>query len=92
MTERCWKISGRVQGVGFRYRVLRQAAQVGITTGYALNCDDGDVVVRAEGSEENLEKLYVALHKGPLFSRVDSVTEVSGISYPQVKKGLFERL
>ena len=46
-------VSGRVQGVGYRYFVLREAERLGLA-GFARNLPDGRVEVVAEGAEEVL--------------------------------------
>ena len=65
-------VRGRVQGVGFRWFVLRQAEQLGIH-GWAKNLDDGSVEVVADGTGEQLGKLETALRRGPSLARVDGV-------------------
>lgn len=66
-------VIGRVQGVGFREFVRRQASSRGIT-GYVRNGDDGtSVEVVAEGDESALASLVDALRAGPRFARVDRV-------------------
>lgn len=65
-------ISGRVQGVGFRYFVLRQAKELGLT-GWTRNLSDGRVEARAEGPRPALERLLSAAHQGPLGSAVSDV-------------------
>jgi acylphosphatase len=64
------RVGGVVQGVGFRYFVVRQAEKLG-ACGYAMNLDDGDVEVWAEGRPEALESLVAAVRRGPRGSRVD---------------------
>ena len=58
------RIEGRVQGVGFRYFVLKEAQTLGLT-GWVANRIDGQVEVVAEGEHEALEKLLAVLHEGP---------------------------
>lgn len=65
-------VRGDVQGVGFRYGVLRLAWQLGLT-GFAENTSDGSVHVEAEGSPELLEQLEAFLRNGPRFATVTSV-------------------
>lgn len=57
-------VNGRVQGVGFRYFVLRQALALGLS-GWVRNLADGMVEVLAEGNLASLQELLVALHEGP---------------------------
>ena len=69
---RHYLIKGRVQGVGFRWYVHREAAALGLK-GWVRNTDDGHVEVVAAGDPEALVELEVALHKGSRGSRVDAV-------------------
>ena len=68
-------ISGRVQGVGFRAFVQRQALDLHLS-GYAENLSDGRVEVVAEGDKDELEHLLVKLRNGPSHAHVKEV-EVS---------------
>jgi acylphosphatase len=63
-------IEGRVQGVGYRAFVLRQARALGVT-GAVWNRDDGAVELEAEGERVPLERLIESLREGP------SVADVS---------------
>ena len=65
-------ISGRVQGVGFRAFVRRNALDRDLR-GYAENLDDGRVEVVAEGNEDDLEDLLVKLKMGPAHADVDDI-------------------
>jgi acylphosphatase len=67
-----FRVRGRVQGVGYRYFVLREAEQRNLT-GFTRNVADGSVEVVAEGSDEVLRDLLARLRDGPAFSRVESV-------------------
>jgi acylphosphatase len=69
-----WLVSGRVQGVGFRYFAQEKAAQLGLS-GWARNLDDGRVEVYAVGSADRLSDLAAALHMGPRMAEVRSVEE-----------------
>lgn len=62
--RRHFRISGRVQGVGFRYFTQRTADQVGVT-GWVRNLGDGDVEAEAQGSSDAVERFTEALRKGP---------------------------
>ena len=66
------RVTGRVQGVGFRYYVMSTAEELGLT-GWVRNRRDGSVEVIAEGDPEVLRSLISALEKG---SRSSSVQEV----------------
>jgi acylphosphatase len=65
-------VRGDVQGVGFRYFLLRQARQLGLR-GWVRNNDDGTVELVAEGRRSDLELLKQAAGEGPRLSRVDRV-------------------
>ena len=67
-------IKGRVQGVGFRWFVHREAAELGLR-GWVRNTDGGDVEIVAAGEEARLRELQQALHKGSRGSRVDAVLQ-----------------
>ena len=67
-------VRGRVQGVGFRWFVHREAAELGLR-GTVRNNHQGEVEVVAAGDPEALAELRTALHEGSRGSRVDSVHE-----------------
>jgi acylphosphatase len=67
-------VKGRVQGVGFRWFVQREAYQLGLR-GWVRNTADGDVEVLAAGSEEQIRKLHAALTRGSRGSRVDAIEQ-----------------
>jgi acylphosphatase len=62
--ERGYLISGRVQGVGYRYFAQRAARQIGVE-GWARNLDDGRVEVHANGTAAQLDEFEARLRKGP---------------------------
>ena len=70
-----WVISGRVQGVGFRWFVLRTAQRLGVT-GWARNLWDGRVEVMGQGTLSMLHDFQKGLHRGPLLSSVEKVEKV----------------
>ncbi len=72
---RRWLVSGRVQGVGFRYFAQRRAEELGLN-GWARNLDDGRVEVYAAGPAERLSDLAAALHMGPRMAEVRGVEEM----------------
>ncbi len=67
-------VKGRVQGVGFRWFVHREAAELGLR-GWVKNTDEGHVEIVAAGDAERLAELKIALYKGSRGSRVDAVLE-----------------
>ena len=66
-------VIGRVQGVGFRYFVLREAMALGLD-GWVANTSEGAVRCVAEGSRPVLEELLEELHDGPVSAIVDRVS------------------
>ncbi|HCC70408.1 MAG TPA: acylphosphatase [Bacteroidales bacterium] len=66
------RVTGRVQGVGFRYSAYRRAQDTGIT-GYVKNLPDGSVQIEAEGSKDQLDTFVEWCRKGPGLSYVESV-------------------
>jgi acylphosphatase len=71
-----YRVEGRVQGVGYRYFVQREADALKVT-GFVRNMPDGSVEVVAEGAEGALATLEARLREGPSFARVASVERAS---------------
>ncbi len=71
---RRYVVRGRVQGVGFRWFVEREAQVLGVY-GWVRNNFDGSVEVLATGSREQLNELRRKLREGPRAARVDDVDE-----------------
>ena len=67
-------VQGRVQGVGFRWFVHREASELELK-GWVRNTEDGDVEVVVSGEDEALTELRGSLNRGPRGSRVDRVIE-----------------
>ena len=67
-------VRGRVQGVGFRWFVQREASELELR-GWVRNTEDGDVEVVAAGDPADMAELRASLKRGPLGSRVDRVIE-----------------
>ncbi len=67
-------IQGRVQGVGFRWFVHREASELDLR-GWVRNTEEGDVEVVASGSPDELAELRASLRRGPRGSRVDRLVE-----------------
>ena len=74
LQARRWFISGRVQGVGFRWFVEKNATAIG-ARGWARNEDDGRVQVYATGNRDQLDRLAACLHQGPRMAEVRGVEE-----------------
>ena len=65
-------VSGRVQGVGFRFFVEARAAAEGVH-GWVRNLADGRVETLLEGDSEAVDRIEAAVHRGPAGARVDDV-------------------
>jgi len=65
-------VRGDVQGVGFRYFLIRRAQALGLE-GWVTNRDDGAVEFVAEGRRPDLEQLERAAREGPRMARVETV-------------------
>jgi acylphosphatase len=72
LVARRYLISGRVQGVGFRFFAEHQASIEGLH-GYVRNLPDGRVEVVAEGEAAALDRFERAVNRGPIGARVESV-------------------
>lgn len=70
-----YRVIGRVQGVGYRWWVIRKAQQLGLR-GTVRNLVDGSVEVRAAGTAAALRELASALLQGPPYARVQSVEQI----------------
>jgi acylphosphatase len=64
-------IGGRVQGVGFRMFAADRAAAEGVR-GYARNLPDGRVEAVIEGDDEAVDRVELALRRGPSHAQVES--------------------
>jgi len=70
MVSAAWYVVGRVQGVGFRYFVFREAQPLAVR-GWVRNLNDGSVEVQARGERLSVERLESALREGPGHARVE---------------------
>ena len=72
IVARRFVVSGRVQGVGYRFHARDAAAREGLG-GFVRNLSDGRVEVEAEGDREAMQRFERALWQGPPAGRVDAV-------------------
>ncbi len=79
-------VTGRVQGVGFRWSAVNEATSRGIT-GYVKNMPDGSVYIEAEGTEAQLDAFLEWCKHGPGFGFVAQVRSVSfpPVNYPDFR-------
>ena len=75
------RVTGRVQGVGFRFNTAAKARELGLT-GWVHNAADGSVEVWAQGDPEAIERFVRYLEVGPRAARVDGVRIAPGNSNP----------
>lgn len=89
------KISGRVQGVGFRHWAVAKAEEIGGISGWVHNEFDGSVEILMSAEEDKIDKMILACQKGSAFSRVDKVEFVVGRRsgfLPPIEEGVFKRV
>jgi acylphosphatase len=77
MVARRYVVTGLVQGVGYRNFVEHTAGKLSVD-GYVRNRRDGSVEVFAMGTPEELQKLRMALERGPMMAQVSHVAEEPG--------------
>jgi acylphosphatase len=83
------RITGRVQGVGYRWNMARRARALGLS-GWVRNRHDGSVEAHASGPADAVQALVEWAHHGPELARVDGVV-VSTPESPESCQG-FEQL
>ena len=71
------QISGRVQGVGFRYHMCRVAIEFGVT-GWVRNRRDGSVEAMVAGAPDAVEKIIAWARRGPGHAVVTAVEITAG--------------
>lgn len=81
--RRGFRVTGRVQGVGFRWFTTTTARRLGLR-GSVKNLRDGSVEVVVEGPADAVDALANRLREGPPASRVERVEEISsGLPVPE---------
>ena len=83
-------ITGRVQGVGFRYSLQREALRLGLT-GWVRNREDGTVEAMINGTTEAMTALIAWAHRGPPAARVDKVHDAAANDKGAVFAGFEQR-
>ena len=73
MLARRYFVSGDVQGVGFRYFVIREVERIGPIRGFVRNLRDGRVEVYAEADQKYLQELETSLKRGPRGAWIERV-------------------
>ena len=81
-------VTGRVQGVGFRFFAIGEAERLGLS-GYVRNLRDGRVEAYAVGTPDQLAQFRARLEKGPRLSNVEFVAEQSADIDSQFASGFF---
>ena len=76
--SRRYVISGRVQGVGFRYFTEDAAVREGVY-GWVRNTPDGRVEIEAEGEAEAVQRFELRIGHGPAGARVDAVDAIDTV-------------
>ena len=66
------RVTGRVQGVGFRWWTVHEALARGLD-GWVRNRSDGSVETLLAGADRQVEDMVQVLHKGPPGARVDDM-------------------
>ena len=83
MTERLHvRVSGRVQGVGFRWATQAKAMELGLN-GWVSNLPDGDVEAEFEGTPAALDAMQAWCWQGPRMALVDSVKSTRETGAPK---------
>ncbi len=77
------RVTGRVQGVGFRFAVARRGRELGLT-GWVRNTVDGSVEVWAQGDADTVKRFVGFLHVGPPAAHVDQVVVTPGVVNPSM--------
>ena len=88
MVRRHYLVTGRVQGVGFRYFVKTKAVALGVK-GRVRNLEDGRVEVMAQANEDALRAFEAEIAQGPPASKVLDLAkrEVAAGNDPRIETG-----
>lgn len=88
MRARLLRIEGRVQGVGYRDWMRREADRLGVH-GWVRNRPDGSVQALVAGEEGAVRELLTACRRGPALARVDRIDET--LTDPPAEPGFVKR-
>ncbi len=70
-----WRVTGRVQGVGFRWWARTTALALGLR-GSVRNCADGSVEIEVAGPGDLVRRFHSMLQQGPRGARVDALSSI----------------
>lgn len=87
---RLLRITGRVQGVGYRWSMAQQAQALGIT-GWVRNRRDGSVEALVSGPADAVQALIDWTRRGPELSRVEGVAVQEALGAAEVLNGFEQR-
>lgn len=67
------RVTGKVQGVGFRFYTHKKANEIGVN-GFVKNMHDGSVYIEVEGDVAKVDEFILWVHHGPEWARINKVS------------------